>query len=69
MNMNHINVEEAVMMKDAIRAKMAVPIHWGTFPLTLEPIMEPREKLQELMAKRDDKDTFEPWLIGETRQF
>jgi N-acyl-phosphatidylethanolamine-hydrolysing phospholipase D len=68
MKMNHINVEEAIMMKDAVQAKMAVPIHWGTFPLTLEPIMEPREKLQELMAQRDDQGSFVPWLIGETKQ-
>jgi N-acyl-phosphatidylethanolamine-hydrolysing phospholipase D len=68
MKINHINVEEAIKMKDAVRAKMAIPIHWGTFPLTLEPVMEPRDKLIELMAKRDDKDDFVPWLIGETKR-
>lgn len=60
---NHINVEEAVQMKEAVRAKKAVPIHWGTFPLTTEPVMEPREKLLELMG---DDDSFRPWLTGET---
>lgn len=64
MKASHINVEEAVEMKKAVRAKVAVPIHWGTFPLTTEPVMEPREKLVELMG--DDK-SFAPWLIGETR--
>jgi N-acyl-phosphatidylethanolamine-hydrolysing phospholipase D len=34
MKYNHINVEEAVRMKDAVQAAAAVPIHWGTFPLT-----------------------------------
>lgn len=37
MKTNHVNVEEAVRMKDAIGAKSAVPIHWGAFPLTTEP--------------------------------
>jgi N-acyl-phosphatidylethanolamine-hydrolysing phospholipase D len=69
MEYNHLNVEEAVGMKDAVQAKAAVPIHWGTFPLTTEPVMEPREKLVELMVGRPDSATFVPWLIGETKQF
>jgi N-acyl-phosphatidylethanolamine-hydrolysing phospholipase D len=69
MKTQHINPEEAVRMKDAVQAKHALPIHWGTFPMTTEPVFEPREKLLELMKDRDDKDTFVPWLIGETRQF
>ena len=64
MRVHHINVEEAVRMKRATGAKQAVPIHWGTFPLTIEPVLEPREKLVELMGP-DDK-SFQPWLIGET---
>ena len=63
----HMNVDEAVAMKEAIRARHAVPIHWGTFPLTIEPVMEPREKLVQLMG--DDTTSFVPWLIGETKRF
>jgi N-acyl-phosphatidylethanolamine-hydrolysing phospholipase D len=69
MKANHVNVEEAVMMKDAVQAKYAVPIHWGTFPLTVEPVMEPREKLVNLMADRADRDSFTTWRIGETKRF
>lgn len=69
MRQHHINVTEAIRMKDAIQAKYAVPIHWGTFPLTSEPILEPCEKLLDLMSLRDDADSFTPWLIGETKQF
>lgn len=69
MKYNHINVEEAVRMKDAVQAASAVPIHWGTFPLTIEPVLEPREKLIELMKHRPDADSFCPWSIGETKQF
>jgi N-acyl-phosphatidylethanolamine-hydrolysing phospholipase D len=69
MKHSHINVEEAVRMKDAVQAIHAVPIHWGTFPLTTEPVIEPRDKLIGLMAERPDKESFVPWLIGETREF
>jgi N-acyl-phosphatidylethanolamine-hydrolysing phospholipase D len=65
----HINPQEAVQMKDALRAKHAVPIHFGTFPLTTEPVLEPPEKLIELMKGREDADSFVPWLIGETKSF
>ena len=66
MRYNHVNVEEAVRMKEAVRAKFGVPIHWGTFPLTEEPVLEPREKLVHLMG--EDK-SFAPFLIGETKIF
>lgn len=69
MKRNHVDVNEAVKMKDAIRATNAVPIHWGTFALTVEPFLEPREVLQDLMEKREDAGSFEPWLIGETKVF
>jgi N-acyl-phosphatidylethanolamine-hydrolysing phospholipase D len=69
MKYNHVDVEEAVRLKDAFQAKAAVPIHWGTFPLTTEPVMEPRELLHEMMKSRADVDSFKSWLIGETKQF
>lgn len=69
MKFSHINVDEAVRMKDAVRANYAVPIHWGTFPMTIEPTFEPRDRLIELMKDREDRDRFQPWLIGETKLF
>jgi L-ascorbate metabolism protein UlaG (beta-lactamase superfamily) len=69
MKHNHVHVREAIRMKDAVRATAAVPIHWGTFPLTTEPVLEPRELLVQCMQERPDRDSFVPWLIGETRQF
>ncbi|CAB9509582.1 N-acyl-phosphatidylethanolamine-hydrolyzing phospholipase D [Seminavis robusta] len=69
MKHNHINVEEAVKMMDACRAVNAVPIHWGTFPLTIEPVLEPRERLESLMKDRVAPGSFGSWLIGETKQF
>lgn len=69
MKHHHIDVEEAIRMKDAVQAHHAVPIHWGTFPLTTEPTLEPRDRLLQLMQDRQDWDTFQPWLIGETKLF
>jgi len=69
MKRNHVDVDEAVRMKDAVQARAAVPIHWGTFPLTVEPWLEPKENLEKLMSTRHDAGSFDPWLIGETKVF
>ena len=66
MKYSHINVEEAVRMKDILKVRTAVPIHWGTFPLTTEPVLEPRQKLVAIMKDRKDRESFQPWSIGET---
>lgn len=67
MRASHTNPEEAVEMFHALKCKQAVPIHWGTFPLTLEPVMEPRERLKEAVeAAGIDATAFSSWLIGET---
>jgi N-acyl-phosphatidylethanolamine-hydrolysing phospholipase D len=67
MRASHTNPEEAVEMMNAVGAKQAVPIHWGTFPLTLEPVMEPRERLvAAVQAANMDASSFAPWLVGET---
>jgi len=63
----HTNPEDAVKMMDTVKAIKAFPIHWGTFPLTVEPILEPRERLEEEMdALGKDRSTFLASLIGET---
>lgn len=70
MREQHTNPEDAVKMMDAVRAKHAFPIHWGTFFLTIEPIMEPRERLESAMVEAGkDISTFSASLIGETRTF
>ena len=67
MRASHTNPEEAVEMMNAVGAKQAVPIHWGTFPLTLEPVMEPRQRLVgAVQAANVDASAFAPWLVGET---
>ena len=67
MKPQHLNPEDAVKMMIDVKAKKAVPIHWGTFQLTFEPFLEPRERLEKEVERRGiEKDAFKPWLIGET---
>lgn len=69
MESNHMNVPEAVRGKDLLQIANVLPIHWGTFPLTIEPTLEPRDWLLELMKDRPDANSFVPWYIGESNLF
>lgn len=54
MKSNHINPEEAVEVAHDIKAKTMVPIHWGTFDLTDEPLWMPINHLKELHPEGDN---------------
>jgi len=40
----HMNPEEALQVVQDVGAKRAIGMHWGTFPLTDEPMAEPGER-------------------------
>jgi N-acyl-phosphatidylethanolamine-hydrolysing phospholipase D len=61
----HINPEEAVAIHKDIRSKYSLGIHWGTFPLTAEPIDEPPERLREA-AKSLQDSVFVTYPLGAT---
>ncbi|MBI5598213.1 MAG: MBL fold metallo-hydrolase [Deltaproteobacteria bacterium] len=42
----HMNPEEALQAASDARAKVFIPIHWGTFDLTDEPLSQPLERLR-----------------------
>jgi L-ascorbate metabolism protein UlaG (beta-lactamase superfamily) len=71
MKPSHMNPSEAVhMMQHDLRASRAVPIHWGTFPLTVEHVLEPKQMLQEALQKEGvPQHHFPAWKIGETIAF
>ncbi|MBI5248586.1 MAG: MBL fold metallo-hydrolase [Desulfomonile tiedjei] len=46
----HINPQEAVQVHLDVKARKSIGIHWGTFPLTDEPLDEPPKELEK--AKR-----------------
>jgi N-acyl-phosphatidylethanolamine-hydrolysing phospholipase D len=61
----HVNPEEAVMIHKDIRAKYSLGIHWGTFPLTAEPIDEPPRRLHAA-AKSLKDSVFVTYPLGKT---
>lgn len=48
---NHMNPEEAVKTHLDLKSKHSIAIHWGTFQLTGEPILEPPRRLSEELAR------------------
>ena len=65
---SHVNPEEAVAIHDAIGAKRTLGVHWGTFPLSDEPLDEPPRALAEARRLRGvPDDEFFLLPIGGTR--
>lgn len=63
----HADPDDAVKIMIAVRAIRAFPIHWGTFKLTTEPVLEPRDRLYSALEMAGkDKHIFQASLIGET---
>lgn len=50
MQLSHINPEEAVLIHQDVRARWSLGIHWGTFPLSSEPYLEPPQLVKESMS-------------------
>ena len=67
---NHQNPEEAVQCHKDLHSRQSLGVHWGTFLLTGEHIMEPPKKLAEAAAEAGLADgTFCVLGHGETRVF
>ena len=64
----HTNPEEALEVCKDLRSKKIIGMHWGTFVLSLEPIMEPpvrfKENAENFGFKKNDAIIFK---IGEIR--
>ncbi|KAF8958178.1 hypothetical protein BDZ97DRAFT_1923920 [Flammula alnicola] len=52
----HCSPQDSVLLFKDIKAKRGVGMHWGTFVLTTEPIMDPPVKLKEACEKSGVKD-------------
>ncbi|MBI5236225.1 MAG: MBL fold metallo-hydrolase [Deltaproteobacteria bacterium] len=55
MGVNHLNPEEALKTAVELRARIFIPIHWGTFDLTDEPLYLPIERLKEAAKDAPNK--------------
>ena len=47
----HTNPEEALEIAKDLRSKKVIGMHWGTFVLSLEPIMEPLTRFKNNAEK------------------
>jgi len=69
MGPSHVDPAEAIRIQGDLEARLAVAIHWGTFPLTDEPLDEPPQRLQrELAAAGIAPSRFAVLVRGETRE-
>jgi len=68
MQAQHMDPEEAVTAFELLGARQLVPMHWGTFNLSSEPIREPVDRLRTCWANRGYSED-DLWImnIGETR--
>ncbi len=68
MKAQHVNPEEAVKIHQDLQACQSYGIHWGTFPLTAEPIDDPPKRLKQALAEANIPETqFLTMAIGETQ--
>ena len=56
MEHNHLNPEQAGEAFLQTGARIFIPMHWGTFQLTDEPLTEPAERLREWWRRHDPGD-------------
>lgn len=67
----HASPSDAVEIFRDTACKAALAIHWGTWALTSEPVMEPPKRLREELKRRGlpEEGVFDICDIGETRVF
>ena len=61
----HMNPEEAVQAFQELRAKYMVPMHYGSFRLSYEPLHEPLERLRRQVEQRRLEDVVKILKEGE----
>ncbi len=67
MEHHHMNPEQALRAFEAVGARWMVPMHWGAFQLTDEPIAEPAERLaRAFRGGVADADRVAVLAVGET---
>lgn len=52
----HMDPEEAMTVHRQVRSRSSIAIHWGTFRLTVEPVLEPCQILSELLMREEIDD-------------
>ncbi len=65
MRPQHINPEEAHQIHRLIQSKLSLGIHWGTFILTDEPLLEPKHRIIKACEENPDLPPFITLSHGE----
>lgn len=66
----HANPKDSVNIFLDTKCKKAIGMHWGTWVLTEEDVMEPPVKLKEALKEKDvGEGVFEVVDIGESREY
>jgi len=62
----HCSPEDAVCVHQDVKSKHSVGIHWGTYPMTMEPYYEPPERLKAALKAHSLPETeFHIMHVGE----
>ena len=66
----HLDPEQAVQVHRDVRARQSMAVHWGTFDLTAEHLLEPPRLLDDaLRVAGIDPGAFTPFAFGESRSY
>lgn len=67
MSASHVDPAEAVEIHLDIKSQQSLPVHWGTFQLTHEPLLEPPVLLRRALSDKNiPQQAFQPLKIGDT---
>jgi L-ascorbate metabolism protein UlaG (beta-lactamase superfamily) len=67
----HADPHDAVQIFQDTKCKKALGMHWGTWVLTEEDVLEPPRKLRDALRKHEipEDGVFDVCDIGESREF
>lgn len=67
MDTSHVTPEEAAQIFEDLGGKLFIPMHYGTFDLSNEPLGEPIKRLK--IHYQDHPEQIRPLVVGETFEF
>lgn len=66
MHPNHVSPHDAIRGFNDMNAEIFIPMHYGTFDISDEPVGEPLKILQDLEHENKINGTFKPLKLGES---
>ncbi len=65
----HVNPDEALQAFGDLGSDHMIPVHWGTFDLSEEPLHAPADTLRRLVSERSLEDRVHLLYVGETWRY